>query len=110
MARELFLLFRMRLAAALLFTSVSTNTTLTTDTQLVVITAAVTVTLPVSPVAGQIVYMYTTDNLATVDPNSKTLYYSGTSTTIGVTFYTVGNIYAMIFVYNGTGWYLVGSS
>jgi len=88
----------------LTLTSVSSNVTLTTSNQIVVISNTSTVTLPASPATGQILYIHTYNQSATVNFNSKEIRqkgvnYAGTS----YTFTALGS-WDISMVFDGTRW------
>jgi hypothetical protein len=65
--------------------TLSSNTTLTASDFMIIANGAITITLPSSPVDGQ-VYMIGTTNSGTTISSSKTIYYNLNSTATSVTF------------------------
>jgi hypothetical protein len=86
--------------------SISANTTITTDNQFVYVTGNYEVKLPASPATGQVVYLYTDNTNATVNPNGKSIRQANADWSTSK-FSEFGNAatYGLILFYNGTKWF-----
>jgi hypothetical protein len=85
---------------------VSSNTTLSTANQFVYVTGLYTVTLPATPATGQVIYLYTDNTNAAINPNGKFIRQAaadyGTSTFAE---FGTPSTYGLTLVYNGTKWF-----
>lgn len=88
------------------------NLTLTTDNQFVYVTGAHTITLPANPATGQIVYLYTDNNNAFINPNGKVFRQAGNDYPITTKFnqFFSSTTYGVTLIYNGTKWFPIAFS
>ena len=85
---------------------VSSNTTLSTANQFVYITGAYTITLPANPATGQVIYFYTENTSASINPNGKAFRQGGMDyNTSAMADFGGVNTYGLTLIYNGTKWF-----
>ncbi|MFB0904641.1 MAG: hypothetical protein QMB11_09690, partial [Nonlabens sp.] len=92
---------------ALIITSISVSTTISTASQVVLITGSITVTLPLNPVPGQIVYLITDDLSAVIHLNGGTVDDGGSDYTTNDAFSVYGTSKTHTFLFSGIKWHVL---